>query len=224
MLALRTALIAATLLLAACASGPRVIDSQVSTDAAAAPGADLLRQVHYRFEAAPAVAGQPDPHKIQALAEQALQRVGAVRDEANARVSVQASARVDAYWADDYWGGASNTRLSLGLGVGSGWHGGGIGLGFGWPFWSNSVPAYNSEVSLVMRELASGAIIYSTQARHNGPWHDTDAVLGALFVAALEGYPQPAQRVRRVQVPVQAAQKDPADGEPAASDSDTQAN
>lgn len=218
MLVIRTALIAAALLLAACASGPRVIDSQVSTDAATAPGAGLLHEAHYRFQATPAVAGQPDPQKIQAMAEQALQRVDAVRDDANARVGVQASARVDAYWADDYWGGASNPRVALGLGVGSGWHGGGIGLGFGWPFWSNSVPFYTSEVSLVMRDLASGAIIYSTQARHSGPWHDTDTVLAALFVAALEGYPQPQQRVRHVAVPLQPDEPDQAGSQPHAAE------
>lgn len=207
MLAVRTALIATTLLLAACASGPRVIVSQVSTDAATAPGASLLHNAHYRFEPVPAAPGQPDAQKVQAMAERALQRVGAVRDDANPRVGVQASARVDAYWVDDYWGGPSNPRVALGLGVGSGWHGGGIGLGLGWPFWDRSVPFYRSEVSLVMRDLASGTIVYSTQARHDGPWHNTDTVLAALFVAALEGYPQPAQRVRRVDVPVQAPEQ-----------------
>ena len=40
------------------------------------------------------------------------------------------------------------------------------------------------------------------RARHDGPWHDTDNVLAALFVAALEGYPQPAMSVRRVGVPL----------------------
>lgn len=188
-LAAHVALAAGVLLLAACAGGPRVIDSEVSTDAATAPGADLLQEAHYRFEATPVAPGQPDPQKIQAMAEQALQRVGAIRDDAAARIGVQASARVDAYWADDYWG-PSNPRVALGLGVGGGWHGGGFGLGLGWPFWDHSIPFYNSEVSLVMRDLTSGAIIYSTQARNSSPWHDTDTVLAALFVAALEGYPR----------------------------------
>lgn len=199
----RIALLACTLLLAACASSPRAVDSQVSTDTATAPGAQLLTHARYRFAQTPAVAGQPTPEQVQAMAEQALERVGAVRDDAHAKISVEADARVDAYWARDGWSGPSNTRMALGLGLGSGWHGGGIGLGFGWPFWDDSVPYYNSEVNLVMRDLATGAIIYSTRARHDGPWHDTDTVLAALFVAALEGYPQPAQRVRRVVVPLQ---------------------
>jgi hypothetical protein len=59
-----------------------------------------------------------------------------------------------------------------------------------------------SGVSLLMRDLRTGQIVYDTHARHDGTWHDTDNVLSALFAAALEGYPQPAQSVRRVGVPL----------------------
>lgn len=197
-------LIAMALVLAGCASGPRTVQGDVTTDVAAAPGAHLLPGVRYRYESTAQPVGQPSPDALQALAEPALQRVGAVHDEARAQVGVQVNARVDAYWADPYWG-PSNPRVALGLGIGHGWHGGGLGLGLGWPLWDTSVPYYNSEVSLVMRDLASGAIVYSTQARHSGPWHDTDTVLAALFVAALQGYPAPTQRSRRVEVPLQPA-------------------
>ena len=68
--------------------------------------------------------------------------------------------------------------------------------------YDTSIPAYVSEVSLLMRDLQTGQIVYDTRARHDGPWHDTENVLAALFVAALEGYPQPALPVRRVGVPL----------------------
>lgn len=195
-------------LLAGCASGPRIVASEVRTSAAQPPGAALLQAMHYRFEPLPLPpprAGQPAPEQLQALAQTALARVGAVHDEAAARVGVQVSASVNAYWLDEwgapYYGGPSNARIALGLGFGRGWRGG-IGFGFGGPMHDASIPLYVSEVSLLMRDLQSGQIVYDTRARHDGPWHNTDAVLAALFAAALEGWPNPPPGPRRVDVPV----------------------
>lgn len=199
----KTLLILAAGALTACATGPRTIDAQVQTQTAQPPGAAVLQGAHYRFEPGPLVAGQPAPDKLQAMAQAALARVGAVRDDARPRVSVQVGGYVNAYWSDaGPYGGASNPRVALGLGLGHGWRGGGIGLGLGWPLYDPSIPAYVSEVSLLMRDLQTGQIVYDTRARHDGPWHDTDNVLAALFVAALEGYPQPAAPLRRVGVPL----------------------
>ncbi|MFD1710071.1 hypothetical protein FVQ98_02450 [Ottowia sp. GY511] len=189
--------------LTACATGPRTVDADVRTVAAQAPGAAVLLNARYRFERGPLVAGQPAPDKLEAMAQAALARVGALRDDANAQLSVQVGGYVSAYWRDE-WGRPMGygPRLSLGLGFGGGWRGGGIGLGMGWPLDDPSIPAYVSEVNLLMRDLRTGQIVYDTRARHDGPWHDTDNVLAALFVAALEGYPNPAQTVRRVGVPL----------------------
>lgn len=197
----RIALVTVVASLTACASGPRTVDADVRTSTALPPGNAVLQGAHYRFERGPLVAGQPAPEKLEAMAQAALARVGAVRDDAKARVSVQVSGYVHAYWTDG-WDGISNPRLALGLGVGRGWRGGSIGLGWGWPMWDSGVPAYVSEVSLLMRDLQSGQIVYDTRARHDGPWHDTENILAALFVAALEGYPQPASPARRVGVPL----------------------
>ena len=201
----RTALVLVASVLTACATGPRTVGADVRTSAAQPPGNAVLNSVHYRFERGPLVAGQPDPAKLEAMAQAALARVGAVRDDARPGVSVQVGGYVNAYWMDESgmpYGGLSNPRVSLGLGLGHGWRGGGIGLGFGWPMWDPSIPAYVSEVSLLMRDLQTGQIVYDTRARHDGPWHDTENVLAALFVAALEGYPQPSAGVRRVGVPL----------------------
>ncbi|QTD44857.1 hypothetical protein [Ottowia testudinis] len=188
-------------MLTACATGPRTVDAQVRTNAAQPPGDAVLQGAHYRFERAPLVAGQPDPARLEAMAQAALARVGAVRDDTRPRVSVQVGGQVSAYWLDDsYHGGLSNPRIALG--VGRGWGGGGFGLGMGWPLQDPSIPAYISEVSLLMRDLQTGQIVYDTRARHDGPWHGTEHVLAALFVAALEGYPRPALPARRVGVPL----------------------
>ncbi len=199
----RTALVLIASALTACATGPRTVGADVRTSAAQPPGNEVLQGAHYRFERGPLVAGQPAPEKLEAMAQAALARVGAVRDDARPRVSVQVGGYVSAYWMDDsYYGGFSNPRIALGMGVGRGWRGGGVGFGLGWPMQDPSIPAYVSEVSVLMRDLSTGQIVYDTRARHDGPWHDTENVLAALFVAALEGYPQPAQGVRRVGVPL----------------------
>ena len=55
------------------------------------------------------------------IVDAALARVGAVRDDARPRVSVQVGGYVSAYWMDDsYYGGLSNPRIALGMGVGRG--------------------------------------------------------------------------------------------------------
>ena len=186
--------------LSACATGPRTVDAQVRTVAAQPPGAAVLNQAHYRFDRVPPAAGQPAPDKLEAMAQAALARVGLQRDDAGAAISVQVGATSGAYWADGWgrplgWG----PRMSLGMGFG---RGGALGWGMGWPLDDPSVPVYVSEVSLLMRDLRTGQIVYDTRARHDGPWSDTDNILPALFAAALEGFPNPAQTERPVGVPL----------------------
>ena len=202
-LLLKLGLIVATAALTACATGPRTGTADVRTVAAQAPGAAVLQHARYRFERGQLVAGQPAPEKLEAMAQAALTRVGAQRDDAGAQLSVQVGGYVSAYWRDE-WGRPMGygPRMSLGLGFGRGWRGGAFGLGMGWPLDDASIPAYVSDVSLLMRDLRTGQIVYDTRARHDGPWHDTDNVLAALFTAALEGYPAPAQTQRVVGVPL----------------------
>lgn len=212
-------ILASSVLLSACATGPRVVDSLVTTQAAHAPGTALLQNARYRFVEAPSLVGQPPQAQIQAMAAQALLRVGAVQDDADARVSVQAEGQVSVVWVPDYYGGWSNPQIALGLGYGGGWRGGGFGLGFDWPYaypyGYPSRPVYVSEVSLVMRDLKTGQIIYDTRARHQGLRGDVIPVLSALFVAALQGYPNPGPAVRRVDVPLIPIEPAPAAAQPA---------
>lgn len=201
-LLLKFGLVIAAAALTGCATGPRLVQADVRTVAAQPPGAAVLQGAHYRFERGPAIVGQLPPEKLEAMAQAAFTRVGLVRDEAHPRVSVQVSGGASAYWVDGWgrrtgWGGS---RLSFG--VGHGWRSGALGFGFGLPMGDPDIPVYVSEVSLMMRDLQTGQIVYDTRARHDGPWHDTDNVIAALFAAALEGYPSPAQMLRRVDVPL----------------------
>ncbi len=194
----------ATLFLGACATGPRTVDAYVQTTAARAPGEAVLAGAHYKFERGPQIVGQPAPERLEALAQEAMARVGMVRDDARPRLSVQVGGSVGAYWAysGDRPFGYGRPGWSFGFGAGHAFRGGSLGFGFGGPMGDPSIPAYVSEVNLLMRDLQTGQIVYDTRARHDGPWHDTENVLAALFVAALEGYPAPAQGTRRVDVPL----------------------
>ena len=215
MKAVLLALAMAAGLLAGCASGPRIVAAEVCTTAAEAPGTTVLQQARYRF-VSPAGASPAQQH-LQDLAEAALARVGAVRDDAGARVSVQVGLTVGGYWPGD-WGapypGWSNPRVALGLGVGPGWRGGGLGFGFGWPMFDEPTPVYVTELQLLMRDLSTGQIAYDTRARHHGSsGSGSDALVAALLAAALQGYPNPSAAVRRVDVPLLPASA----AEPAAS-------
>jgi hypothetical protein len=201
----RAALVSIAFLLTACASGPRTVDAEVRTHAAQPLGAAVLNGARYRFEPAPgpapAAAGQPAPDRLQPLAEAALARVGLVRDDAAPRLSVQLGGLANVYWRDawDPYGGWSNARLALGRG--HGWRGG-FGFGYGGPMWDAGLPRYVTEVSLLMRDLQTGQIVYDTRARHDGAAPASEPVLAALLAAALQGWPQPPEGVRHVGVPV----------------------
>lgn len=195
--------IIAIALLGACATGPRTVGADVQTTAALPPGSAVLNGARYRFESTPPVPGQLVAAKLQALAQPALARVGVTRDDARPTVSIEVKGSMSTFWRDawgDPYGGLSNPRIALGLGFGG--RGGGFGFGFGAPMYDADVPVTVTEVSLLMRDIQTGQIVYDTRARHDGSRGDTDTILSALFVAALEGYPQPAQSVRRVGVPL----------------------
>lgn len=202
------------LALGGCASGPRVVTAQVHTVLAQAPGAAVLAQARYRFAVSPAAPepGQMDSARLQQLAETELARHGLVHAPDQARLSVEVSGRVQAYWVDG-WGHphGSLSRMTFGIGVARG----GWGFGLGGPLWvDDSVPAYASELTVIMRDVQSGQIVYDSRARHDGRWHNTDAVLAALMAAALQGYPEPPQGTRRVDVPLWPADKPDAAAEP----------
>lgn len=199
-------IIALTLFLSACASGPRVIDAEVRTQAAHSPGADILDAMRYRFDQTEGTVGSLSASRVIALAAAALDRVGAVEDTRNPAVGVQVTAQVGNYWYDPLHD-VSNPQVSLGLSN----YGYGLGVGFGWPMWNTPTPIYTAEVSLVMRDLSSGQIVYDTHASREGSWQDVELVLPALFAAALQGFPAPAQVRRQIQVPIQPL---PADGQP----------
>ena len=179
-------------LLTGCGS-VRLIDSQVQSVNAQAQGTVALQGAHYRFERLPSQINHPEAGRAEQQAQAALTQVGLIRDDAGAQLSVQVGARASSFLADA-WG-----RPVYGVGISSYW-GRGVGMGFGMRF--PPPTQYQYEVSLVMRDLRSGQVVYETQAAHIGPWPDAEKIFPTLMTAALKDFPNPPARTRQVNIEI----------------------
>lgn len=166
----------------------------------------------YRFERLPSQQANPAAQaSLEAMADTALARVGLRRDDAKARYSAQVDARVTPtlspladpwiYGPGFYGAGFYGPGPWGPYGYRPGWGGGWYGPAF--PVASN--PWYVREVSLVLRELASGQVVYETHAHNDGPYNRSADILPVMFDAALQGFPNPPQGERRVDLPLPAA-------------------
>ena len=63
-------------------------------------------------------------------------------------------------------------------------------------------PWYQREVSVLVRDLASNRVVFESRATNEGPWLDNRSVLPAMFEAAMQGFPNPPQGPRRVDIQV----------------------
>jgi len=187
-------LAASALLLSACAS-TYLLDNQVQSFSQLP---SVPAPATYRFERSLSQQVDPAQQALEALADPALYKAGFRRDDAAPRFSVQVGARTertlspyaDPYWGPWGWGG--------GWGVGFGGRHFGLGLGGPWPrmdsYW------FHREVTVLVRELATNRVVYETHAINDGPWFDNRSVLPAMFEAAMQGFPNPPQGPRRVDI------------------------
>lgn len=187
------ALLAATAVLAGCASGPRQITSNVQSYASMA-GVQL--PATYRMELLPSQTQQQSFAKVEAAAEKALQRVGLTRDPRPdlARLVVQVGATASqgrAYHPayDDWYYGP---RFGFGMGFG----GPRMGMGMNW---MDAPPmVYYRGVKLVLRDQQTQKIVYETSAAYDEVWMDDNVIWNVLFDAALTDFPNPTQGSRTV--------------------------
>ena len=182
-------------LLAGCA-GMRLIDTQVLALAQVPPGLQL-QGARYRFERLPSQAGNPEAGLAEQQAEQALAAVGLVRDDAAAQLSVLVGFVGTRFLADPWGQPYPNTWGSISLGRGVPW-GSGVGIGMGMRF--PPTTHYRREVSLILRDLRSGLVVYETRASHEGPWSDSLPIFQVLFQAALANFPNPPAGPQRVNI------------------------
>ena len=57
-------------------------------------------------------------------------------------------------------------------------------------------------MSLIIRHLGTAQVVFETQAANDGPWSDSDAVVAAMFEAALKDFPNPPPGVRRINIEI----------------------
>jgi len=187
-------------LLTGCAS-MRVIDSDVVSVVAAPPGMNL-QGATYRFERLPSQVNNPEAGLAEQQAQAAMTAVGLVRDDARAQLSVMVGFSGTQYPADSWgrpigpgWTPYGNVTIGAGVGSGIGSH---IGLGMGMRF--PPPTHYRREVSLILRDLKSGQVVYETRASHSGPWSDSVPIFATLFQAAMAQFPNPPAGLRRVNI------------------------
>ena len=184
-------------LLSGCA-GMRVVDSQVLA-VASAPAGMQLQGAKYRFERLPSQVNNPEAGLAEQQAEQALAAVGLVRDDAGAQLSVLVGFQGTQYLADPWGSPYPATYGSIVVGRGVTW-GSGVGLGMGMRF--PPPTQYRREVSLILRDLKSGQVVYETRASHDGPWSDSTTIFATLFKAALAHFPNPPAGPQRVNIEI----------------------
>ncbi len=63
-------------------------------------------------------------------------------------------------------------------------------------------PYYQRAVSLVVRDAATGRVVYETRGAHDGRWNSSPALWMAMLDAALQGFPTPPTGVRQVNIEV----------------------
>lgn len=190
----------AALGLAGC-SGLRLVESQVRASAAA--DAAIESGARYRFERLPSQTDAVETESVEAIAEAELAAVGLVRDDAQARYAVQLSTRMEPFLADDWgrpYGSGSGVTGTLVVGTGSAVYAPGTMVGLGMRFPPST--QYRHELTLLLRELSSGRIVYETRAVHEGPWNDRYNILRAVLAAALKDFPHPPSGSQRVKVEI----------------------
>lgn len=192
-------------LLAGC-SGMRLIDNDVSSFSrwtVPPAGVNGAPGTTYRFERLPSQErlspgpGELSQEQLEAAAAQVLARHGLVHRPDAALLTVQlgmTSVLQPAGHGGGFYGGGPG--VSLGTGTGGSF----IGLSF--PVMRYDPPLYMRELSIVMRDSRSHAVVYETRARHSSSWGDGRALWPAMLEAALNGFPNPPQGPRRVNVEI----------------------
>ena len=196
----------AALSLAACASGPMRVSTDVQAFRAPASANAMpanWQGVRYRFDVLPSQAGL-DVTPLQAMAQAALAQHGLVRDDAKARFAVQISASVRTAWVDDGWGPYSTPGP---YGWGPRWRLG-LGYGHGHPGWGAAylpTSTHLRELRIALLDLSTGQTVYETRARNESPSGQNDAIFAAMVNAAWKDFPHAAARWQRVVTELPAA-------------------
>jgi predicted small secreted protein len=188
MLRFLLAILLAATMLSGC-STLRAVDTDVQSFSSLSA---LPPQAAFRFERLPSQQATPQRvAELESMAEQALVKAGLRRDDAGAHYAVQIGARVEREdrvdWPDAWWyGGFPNYRFSR--------------LGPWSSTWLHTTPWFQREITLLMRDLRTGEVVYETHAAQEGSWSDNQRILPAMFAAALNDFPAAPTGVRKINI------------------------
>jgi hypothetical protein len=202
--------LACTLLLSAC-SGLRVVDNDVASFAQWSGNAPPASGSSYRFERLPSqqvslpqtgISGlEISQDELEAIARKAFDKVGWRNNPLAPAFNVQVSSSTRYAQRNPYnnwpgYGGFGGTGVSIGGGSA------GSFIGFSFPLGMAESPLYLREVSIVIRNAASNAVVFESKATHNGIWNEPRSILPAMFEAALQGFPTPPAGARRINIEI----------------------
>jgi hypothetical protein len=166
----------------------------------------------YTFERLPSQESRPDAQQVlENAARPALEGAGftPAADPANAEYVVQVGARVDARdrwpYYDPFWWPAGGYyhggygRYGRGYYVPGYWP---YGWGYGGSIYTAPMPTYTREVAVLVRDRRSGTPLYEARASSEGVSPEVDALLPAMFGAAMKDFPNGGVNPRRITTPL----------------------
>ena len=190
----------AVLLASGCAL-PRRIDTDVQSSAY--PGAMTAQS--YRFVRAGTLDNPAWQERLETMAALALERAGLHSGDAHAQYTAQIDASVQSHplgpagnSAHTSWFAHDTHSAQTGQ-QGQEMHHGHGGSSSPETIW------YLHAVHLVLRDAASGRVVYDSTASFDGPWSDSENLLPTIVAAALDAYPQPPAGLRKIVVELPAA-------------------
>jgi hypothetical protein len=165
----------------------------IDSDVQSFTGAGVLASpADFRFERLPSQQQDTDTQtQLESLAQEALERVGLMRNDAGGRYLAQVGVGVDSIRNPHYrpprqrWVRGADGRLYEERPL----------------FPEVEVPWFRHRVHLTLRDSTNGQLAYETSAVFDGPWRDTWNLLPPMLEAALKDYPLPGSRRVVVELP-----------------------
>jgi hypothetical protein len=156
----------------------------------------------FRFERLPSQQkDQVQATKMEALAQPAMEKAGFRRDDASAQFSVQIGAySTEVVPLPAYMTGPGARFFYPGFDRFYFYH-------HPFAYTGTPGPIYISGVTVVIREVGTGRVVYETNASNEQRWFDPDKVFAPMFEAAMKDYPAAPDKPRNISINVNKATK-----------------
>lgn len=163
----------------------------------------------YAFEQLPSQVERPQrqQQQLESAARAAIEAAGfrPVAVAGDAEYLMQLGARVsidDPWYFNDPFMWRGGWRYGAGWGYHPRWGRSpwGFGIGYGFPY----SPTFDREVAVLIRDRATGELLYEARAGNSGSSATIDHLLPAMFRAAMADFPATGPNPRNISVPISA--------------------